>query len=179
MKRRRVFHAALATTLVLQGCASQKLQGYASEKPPLDLRDYFIGTLDAWGIFQDRSGQVVRRFTVVMNCQWEGAHGTLDEHFNYSDGTTQQRTWHLTRHDNGRYTGTAGDVIGEAEGQTSGNAFHWNYTLRLPVGDTTYDVQLDDWMYLVDERVMLNRTRMSKFGVRLGDLTLSFTRRSA
>lgn len=179
MKRRHWLGAAVAMPLVLQGCASQDLAGYANEKPTLDLRQYFNGTLDAWGIFQDRSGQIVRRFSVVMVCSWKGDAGTLDERFSYSDGKTEQRIWHLQRHADGHYTGTAADVVGEASGQTRGNAFNWQYTLRLPVDGTTYDVQLDDWMYLIDDRVMLNRARMSKFGVHLGDLTLSFTRRAA
>jgi hypothetical protein len=38
-------------------------------------------------------------------------------------------------------------------------------------------VQFDDWMFLVDERVMLNTAVMSKWGIRLGQVTLSFTRR--
>lgn len=178
MKRRLWLGAALAAPIALQGCASQKTADYADEKPALDLRDYFNGTLDAWGIFQDRSGKVVRRFSVLMVCQWQGDAGTLDERFQYSDGTTEQRIWHLQHHANGHYTGTAADVIGDATGETRGNAFHWNYTLRLPVGDTTYEVQLDDWMYLIDNRVMLNRARMSKLGFHLGDLTLSFTKRA-
>lgn len=171
--------AAIAAPIALQGCASQQLATYAAEKPALDLREYFNGTLDAWGIFQDRSGNVVRRFSVVMVCSWQGNLGTLDERFQYSDGTTEQRIWQLQRHADGRYTGTAADVIGMATGQTLGNAFHWQYTLRLPVDGTTYEVQLDDWMYLIDQRVMLNRARMSKFGFHLGDLTLSFTKRAA
>lgn len=179
MKRRLWLGAAVAMPLVLQGCASQNLVGYANEKPTLDLREYFNGTLDAWGIFQDRSGQIVRRFSVLMVCSWKGDAGTLDERFSYSDGKTEQRIWHLQRHADGHYTGTAADVVGEASGQTRGNAFHWQYTLRLPVDGTAYEVQLDDWMYLIDDRVMLNRARMSKFGVHLGDLTLSFTRRAA
>ena len=179
MRRRLWLSAAVAAPLALQGCAGQKLADYASEKPLLDLREYFNGTLDAWGIFQDRSGQIVRRFSVLMLCNWEGNIGTLDERFTYSDGSTEQRIWRLERHADGRYTGTAADVMGQASGQTVGNAFRWSYTLRLPVGDTTYDVQLDDWMYLIDDRVMLNRARMSKFGFHVGDLTLSFTRRPA
>jgi len=67
-------------------------------------------------------------------------------------------------------------VVGEAQGQTAGNAFRWNYTLRLPVDGTEYEVQFDDWMFLVDERVMLNRATMSKFGVTLGEVLLSFTK---
>ncbi len=33
-------------------------------------------------------------------------------------------------------------------------------------------------MYLIDDRVMLNRATMSKFGFRLGEITLSFTKRA-
>ena len=119
---------------------------------------------------------MARRFTVVMDCHWQGNEGVLDEAFSYSDGSTERRIWRLTKHANGRYSGRADDVVGEAQGQTAGNAFHWSYTLRLPVDGTTYDVQLDDWMFLVDDKVLLNRATMSKWGVQLGDLTLSFTK---
>jgi hypothetical protein len=87
--------------------------------------------------------------------------------------------WRLTQWPDGRYTGTAGDVVGEAQGQARGNAFRWGYTLRLPVDGKTYDVQFDDWMFLMDERVMLNKAVMTKWGIRLGEVTLSFVRRSA
>ena len=177
--QRRLFIAATASTpLWLSACASQSLEGYAQERPVLDLARYFNGVVDAHGIFQDRSGQIVRRFTVVMECRWEGDQGVLDEAFTYSDGSTQRRVWRLTRHADGRYTGRADDVVGTAEGRTVGNAFRWQYTLALPVDGRVIEVQFDDWMYLIDERVMLNRATMRKFGVTLGEVTLSFTRRS-
>jgi len=172
---RLVLLAGLAG-LVLAGCAGQQLNEYASEKPTLDLSQYFNGKLIAHGMFQDRSGQVVRRFVVDMEGTWNGNQGVLDERFTYSDGTTERRVWRLTKHENGRYTGTADDVEGEASGQTVGNAFRWGYTLRLPVDGKVYEVQFDDWMYLIDDKVMLNRATMSKFGIRLGEVTLSFTR---
>lgn len=178
MQRRLLLSAAVAAPMVLSGCASQNLDGYASEKPVLDLAQYFNGKIDAYGIFQDRSGQIVRRFTVVMDCRWEGANGVLDEAFTYSDGSAERRVWRLTRHADGRYTGTAGDVVGQAEGRVAGNAFRWQYTLALPVDGRVIHVDLDDWMYLIDDRVMLNRATMSKFGVRLGEITLSFTKRA-
>ena len=177
MQRRFLLSAAVAVPFALAGCAGQNLADYAREKPALDLAQYFNGRIDAHGIFQDRSGKIVKRFTVVMDCRWSGDQGVLDEAFTYSDGSTQRRVWRLTKHADGRYTGTAGDVVGEAVGQTSGNAFRWNYTLNLPVDGKVYEVQFDDWMYLMDERVMLNRATMSKFGVRLGEITLSFTKR--
>ena len=107
---------------------------------------------------------------------WEGDQGTLDERFTYADGSTQRRIWKLTRQADGRYTGRADDVVGQAVGQVAGNAFNWTYTLSLPVDGSVYEVQFDDWMYLIDSKVMLNRATMSKFGVRLGEVTLSFVK---
>jgi hypothetical protein len=167
--------AVVATAGWLGGCASDpKPSDYMAEKPQLDLRDYFNGELVAHGLFTDRSGKVVRRFTVLMKCSWQGDQGVLDEDFTYSDGKKERRIWRLTRLADGRYTGTADDVKGQASGQVAGNAFQWKYTLNLPVDGTVYEVQFDDWMYLMDERVMLNKAVMSKFGFRLGEVTLAF-----
>mgnify|MGYP006144036455 CR=1 FL=1 len=172
--KRRLLLAATAALLV--GCAGPQPADYAAERPLLDLKQYFNGDVVAHGVFTNRFGKVVKRFTVLMRCAWTGDEGVLDEAFTYSDGTTDRRVWRLTRHADGRYTGTAGDVVGTATGQAAGNAFRWNYTLRLPVDGNVVEVQFDDWMYLVDERVMLNRAVMSKFGIRLGEVTLSFTK---
>lgn len=163
-----------ALVAALSGCSSPSLALYAKERPTLDLANYFNGKVLAHGIFQNRSGEVVRRFTVEIDGRWEGDQGVLDERFTYSDGTLQRRVWTLTRHADGRYTGTADDVAGVAQGQTAGNAFQWAYTLKLPVDGTVYEVQFDDWMYLVDDKTLLNRATMSKFGIRLGEVTLSF-----
>lgn len=170
--------SALACALALAGCASPTPLDYAAEKPALDLQRYFNGDVVAHGIFSDRSGKVVRRFTVLMKCQWVGDEGTLDEAFTYSDGKTDRRIWRLKKLPGGRYSGTADDVVGTASGQVAGNAFQWNYTLRLPVDGKVYEVQFDDWMFLMDERVMLNRAVMSKFGIRLGEVTLAFQKQS-
>jgi Protein of unknown function (DUF3833) len=162
---------------VLSSCASVTPDTYKGEKPTLVLENYFNGIVDGWGMFQDRSGQVIKRFTVVMRCTWTGDTGVLDEDFIYSDGTKEKRIWTIKRLPNNRYIGTASDVVGQADGHASGNALQWNYTLALKVGEKTYDVKMNDWMYLVDEKVMINRAAMSKFGVHLGDVTLSFTKR--
>ena len=176
MQRRLMLSAAAAGALAASGCAGPSVNDYDSEKPVLDLRQYFNGVVDAWGIFTDRSGKVVKRFTVVMHCQWNGDQGVLDEDFVYSDGSKQKRIWRLQHLGNGRYSGQADDVIGVADGETRGNAFNWRYTLALPVGSQVWQVQFDDWMYLLDDKVMLNKAAMSKFGIFLGEVTLSFTR---
>ncbi len=181
MNRRKLLLSGVATTAIasnLAGCASPTVADYAAEKPTLNLRTYFNGMVDAWGIFTDRNGKVVKRFTVEMKCDWRDQQGVLDEDFVYSDGTREKRVWTLTDQGNGVFTGSAGDVVGVAEGQTQGNAFNWRYTLALPVDGTVLHVQMDDWMYLMNDRVMLNKARMTKLGIHLGDVTLSFTRRT-
>jgi hypothetical protein len=170
---------ALALGVVaVAGCASPTPADYSGEKPLLDLRQYFSGELVAHGIFTDRSGKVVRRFVVQMTCSWQGNQGTLDERFTYSDGKSERRVWRLTDLGNGRYEGRADDVVGVAQGIAAGNALNWRYTLALPVEGRVWQVQFDDWMFLVDERVMLNKAVMSKFGIRLGEVTLAFQRKS-
>lgn len=168
---------ALCTLAGLSGCASKPVPSdYAQETPKLDLRTYFNGPLTAHGVFIDRSGRVVKRFTVKMVGTWQGDTGVLEEDFFYSDGSTERRVWTLKDLGNGQWSGTAGDVAGEARGEVAGNAFNWQYTLKLPVDGRVYEVQFDDWMYLMDEKIMLNRAVMSKFGITLGQVMLTFVR---
>jgi hypothetical protein len=168
---------ALAITLGLAGCAGVPVEKYRQEQPKLDLAEYFNGTLDGWGMFQDRSGEVVKRFHVVIEARWQGATGTLDERFTWSDGTTSRRVWTIVREGEDRYSGRAEDVVGTAEGESAGNALRWRYVLALPVDGKTHNVDFDDWMFLLDDKVMLNRSVMSKWGFRLGEVTLSFRKR--
>jgi len=167
--------------LGLFGCSSPSVTQYAKEKPNLDLSEYFNGTIDAYGIFTDRSGEVKKRFTVLLVADWKVVDGkkvgTLDESFEYSDGTKQKRIWTLTETAPGKYIGRADDVVGDALGESAGNALNWAYTLALPVDGTIYHVQFNDWMYLVTPKVMLNKAKMSKFGIDLGEVTLSFYKR--
>lgn len=175
----KTWRAVLVLMLfALAGCGTVPVEDYRDERPALDLRRYFDGTIDAWGMFQDRSGKVIKRFSVRIDAKWSGDTGTLDEHFEYADGTRSQRVWTITRLDEHRYRGTAADVVGEARGEAYGNALRWQYVLNLEVDGKTYAVDFDDWMYLMDGRVMLNRSVMSKFGVYLGEVTLSFRKRT-
>jgi hypothetical protein len=167
--------AAASILLSLAACSSAPVPAdYATAQPRLDLRQYFNGPLTAHGLFTDRSGRVVKRFTVQLVGRWEGELGTLEEDFLYSDGTRQRRVWHLTDLGQGRWLGQADDVLGQAQGESAGNALNWHYTLKLPVDGRVYEVQFNDWMYLMDDHTMLNKAVMSKFGITLGEVTLSF-----
>ena len=170
--------AVSAIVVLAAGCSTPKPEQYANELPRLDVEQYFNGTLDAHGMFQDRSGAVIKRFVVVMRASWNGDTGTLDEDFVYADGTKQKRVWTLKKTAPGRFSATAADVIGTAQGVVSGNSLNWKYVLALPVDGKIVNVEMDDWMFLIDQKVMLNRTAMSKYGFNLGNVTLSFTKRA-
>lgn len=172
-----VMGLGLSVTLLMTGCATQNIQAYQNTTPTLDMHEFFSGQIDGWGMFQGRNGEVKKRFYVDIDATHEGENViVLDEKFSWADGSKSQRIWRLTKQADGSWKGTAGDVIGEAKGEVAGNAFHWQYVLDLPVNDKNYKVNFDDWMYLIDKDVMLNRAVMSKFGVKLGSVTLSMHR---
>lgn len=164
----------LFATTTLTACSGLSVEYYQTQQPEFKLEDYFNGEIEAWGMFQKRNGEVVKRFKVTIDAQWQGDQGVLDEHFTYSDGTTQRRVWTITKHAEKQYSSSADDVVGKATGRASGNALQWLYTLRLPVDDKVYKVQFDDWMHLMEDGVLINRSKMKKFGFTLGEVILFF-----
>lgn len=170
------FLLLVALVLGVASCASVDVARYADQQPALNLEHFFSQPVKAWGMFQKRNGEVAKRFEVNIVSRHEGNNLILDERFVYSDGTRQRRVWTLTPEGQERWSGRADDVVGVAEGQVAGNTLHWRYRLNLPVDDSTYEMSMDDWMYLMDEDTLINRTRMSKFGVEVGQVTLFFRR---
>ncbi|WP_350559881.1 DUF3833 domain-containing protein [Psychrobacter sp. CAL346-MNA-CIBAN-0220] len=167
----------VSITLLTSGCATQNIQSYQDTTPTLDMHQFFSGQIDGWGMFQGRNGEVKKRFYVDINATHEGDNViVLDEKFDWVDGTKSQRIWRLTQQADGHWKGVAGDVIGEATGEVVGNTLHWQYVLALPVDGKIYNVNFDDWMYLINKDVMLNRSVMKKYGVELGSVTLSMHR---
>ncbi|WEJ69897.1 DUF3833 domain-containing protein [Pseudomonas sp. PSE14] len=168
----------LSCALLLGSCGNVGVERYAAQRPVLDLPAFFSGPVQAWGIFQKPSGEVVKRFKVDITSRREGERLILDERFLYSDGTRQQRVWTLTPEGHGRWRGRAADVVGDASGEIAGNALRWRYRLNLEVDGRTWEVSFDDWMYLMDEDTLINRSSMSKLGFELGQVTLFFRRQA-
>lgn len=164
--------------VLLAGCGNVDVDTYRNQSPTFDMRQFFSGKVDGWGIVQKRSGEVIKRFHVLMQGRSEGDALVLDELFTYSDGTRQTRTWTIRPDGQGRWRGTAGDVVEEARGQNAGFALRWQYVLQVPVDDRTWDIRFDDWMYLLDENTLANRSYMTKFGFEVGQVTLFFRKQT-
>ena len=160
--------------IVLSGCTSMKPSDFSKAEPLLRIEDYFVGQTRAWGIFEDRFGNLRRQFVVDIQGSWDGESLVLDERFRYSDGESDRRVWTIKKIDEHRYEGRADDVIGTAIGEAYGNALNWRYDMDLKIGERTLRVHFNDWMFLQSSGVMVNRARVSKFGIAIGEVTLFF-----
>lgn len=165
-----------AALLLLAGCSGPELADYADARPEFELERYFDGRLTAHGIFQDRFGDLRRSFVVDVVGNWDGEVLTLEEDFVYEDGTTERRVWELTQTSDESWTGTAEGVVGEATGEEAGNAFTWRYSIDLQTPSGPLRATFDDWMWQLDDRVVINRAYVSKYGIEIGQLSIVFRR---
>ena len=170
----RALGALLAVLVAVSGCSSMKPEDFAGREPKLVLEEYFLGETKAWGIFQDRFGNLRRQFQVDITGRLEGDVLVLEEDFLYDDGERERRVWRIERTGEHGYRGQAEDVIGTAEGKAYGNALNWTYRFNLKVGDSTWAVSFDDWLFLQSDGVLINRAEVTKFGLLLGEVTLAF-----
>lgn len=160
---------------ITAGCSAVDITAYRDQRPELDLFRYFEGDTRGWGIVQDRKGTLLRHFVVdIKGRVTDQGQLILNEDFVWSDGEESTRIWVLDRHSTHTFTGTADDVVGDAAGVSYGNVLNWRYRLNLRVDDSTWKITFDDWMFQVDEKVLINRATMSKFGVTVGEVTIAF-----
>lgn len=168
----KLLTVTVGVLIMLSSCSGNSLEYYKDMSPKADIKEYFNGPIKAWGIVQDWRGRVVNRFDIHMVGTWQGDNGTLTEKFTYYDGKTQERIWSIKKLPNGSYEGTAGDIIDKATGQSSGSATRWAYVMDVPVDDTTYRLRFDDWMWVMNDDVLINRSYLKKFGVTVSELTI-------
>ena len=150
------------------------IEKFKGSQPTLTLEDYFEGKTEAWGMFHDRFGNLKRTFKVDITGTIESNTLTLDEKFLYDDGEQDSRVWTIKILGNNQYSGTASDVVGEAKGLSEGNALNWKYKLNLKVGDSTILVDFDDWMFLQDRNILMNRAEVKKWGLNIGVVSITF-----
>lgn len=164
----------LFTAALISACSSS-IDGndYLEHEPKFVLEEFFDGKVTAWGIVQNRSGELVQRFIVNIDARSENDKLILDETFEYSLGDgPSSRVWTLTKNADGTYTGTAGDIAGPASGTSHGNAFHFAYEMDLNVDGSTYRVNFDDWFWAMDNNTMMNRSYIKKFGIVMAEVTI-------
>ncbi len=164
-------------SILITSCGkNMKPEDFKDQKPRLIIEEYLSGNVKAWGILQNRSGKVTRQFSADLNGSWDGKQLILDEKFNWSDGEIQTRQWIINKIDDHNYEGTAGDVVGTAKGYSYGPAFKFEYVLLVPVRGKEMKITFDDWIFKQDNRVAINRATMTKFGIKVAELTVMFVK---
>ena len=161
---------------MLTSCSDMKPEDYINTEPKIKIEEYFFGDVKAWGIFQNRFGKVKRQFTAKMEGSFDGEILTLEEDFSWNDGEKQKRKWKIKKAGDDKYEGTAPDVIGIAKGVSYGSAFKFEYQLLIPFKDKKIKVRFDDWIFKQDDKVAINRAIVSKFGFKVGELTVFFVK---
>ena len=154
--------------------SAMKPTDFKDKKPRLIIEEYLEGNVKAWGVLQNRSGKVTRQFSADLNGTWDGKQLILKEKFNWDDGEIQNREWTINKIDENNYEGTAGDVVGKAIGYSYGPAFKFEYVLLVPVKGKEMKITFDDWIFKQDDRVAINRATMTKFGIKVAELTVVF-----
>lgn len=146
----------------------------------LKIEKYFAGNSKAYGIVFDRGGVAQRHFSVDLRGVWDESMKTLTlvEDFIFEDGEVSQRVWVIEKLGESQYRGKADDVIGEAIGFSQGNAFRLNYVLEVPYKGSTIALSIDDWLFLNDDNVLINRAEMYKFGFKVGEVVIAFNKPS-
>ena len=169
----------LICALFITNCSTNqamKPEDFKDQQPRLIIEEYLSGNVKAWGILQNRSGKVTRQFSAILNGKWDGTQLILDETFNWDDGEVQKRQWKINKINEHNYEGIANDVVGKAKGFSYGPAFKSEYVLLVPVKGKEIKITFDDWIFMQDEKVAINRAKMTKFGIRVADLTVVFVK---
>ena len=167
--------------LLFTGCFQTDMKQFENNKPKLDLFAFFEGETIAYGIFEDRFGNLKRQFRVNIKGKIDNKTLTLDEDFLYDDGEKAKRIWTIKKqidsNDNKiTYVGNADDVEGKASGSISGNTLNWTYDIYLNIKGSNIKVHFNDWIYQQSDNLAINRAYVSKFGINIGSVTLVFLR---
>lgn len=149
---------------------AQKPEDYATLGPRFDLAQHLSGPILCEGMIYGPTGRVSSRFVATMEGRWQDGTGTLTEVFRYDNGKVQNRAWTLKLGHGGAITATAADVIGEGRGQAAGPSVVLRYKIRLTPEAGGHVLDVTDWMYLMENGTIMNRSQFRKFGIKVAEL---------
>ena len=150
--------------------SAQRIADFEGTEPRFDIRTHLSGPIISEGVVFGPDGRASSRFVATMNGVWNGNSGTLSEKFVYAGGNRVDREWRLVVGEGGRFTATADDIIGTGTGEQRGAVARLTYRLRLPEGSGGHVLDVTDWLYLMENGTIMNRSEMRKFGIKVAEL---------
>lgn len=161
------------------GFRAQAPRDYKGKGPDFDLRHHLSGPLLCEGVIYGPTGRVTSRFVADFNARWEGNTGVMTEAFRYDSGAIQNREWRLTLGNDGKIRAEAPDVVGVGTGTAEGPAVLLEYAIRLPADAGGHVLDVTDWMYLMENGTIMNRSQFRKFGIKVAELVATMRRKEA
>jgi hypothetical protein len=149
---------------------AQKPEDYAAEQPVFDIRQHLVGPIACEGVIYGPTGRVTSRFVADMQAEWAGATGVMTEQFRYSNGSVQERAWSFTLSEDGKIEAEAEDLVGTGVGRQKGAGVMLRYRIRLPDSSGGHVLDATDWMYLMENGTIINRSEFRKFGIKVAEL---------
>ncbi|TCO69609.1 DUF3833 domain-containing protein [Rhodovulum euryhalinum] len=158
---------------------AQKPGDYAGKGPAFDIRRHLNGPILCEGVIYGPTGRVASRFVADIEARWDGNTGTMAEEFRYDSGATQSRCWNFTLGNDGCIRAEAPDVVGSGEGWQKGSGVHLRYRIRLPEESGGHVLDAIDWMYLLENGTIMNRSQFRKFGIPVAELVATLRPKEA
>jgi len=149
---------------------AQVPEDYTNNTPDFDIRQHLNGRIACEGVIYGPTGRVSSRFVAEFFAEWDGNEGRMSEHFRYDSGAEQDREWRLSLSESGRIRADAADLVGVGSGQQMGSGVCLNYTIKLPESAGGHALDVVDWMYLVENGTIINRSQFRKFGIKVAEL---------
>lgn len=168
----------ICVLLFVTGCAAPLTpKAFVATAPAFDPMTFWSGRTASWGVIENLSGAPTAIITTSTEATPEGEGGLHMIQHVVSNGKDAVRDWHLRRLGQDQFEATANDMVGTARGASSGRTFHWTWILATKPGNCLFNVSMEQWMYLADNGTLMNRTIITKFGVRLAEVSEQFVRR--
>ncbi len=162
--------------LFFMGCSNPKMENVVSKEIPFELLEFFDGETSAWGLVVDRFGKLQRTFKVKLTGKRDNTKLLLKEYFTYNDGEKEYREWVITQTEPSSYEGISKDIIGFARGKKVGNTIRMVYDTTISIGENDIKVSFDDRFIKTDKKVVINRAEILKWGIKIADVTIFFSK---
>jgi len=158
------------------GFATQKPADFAGKGPVFDMRQHLSGPILCEGVVYGPTGRVSSRFVADIVGTWNGTTGVLKERFRYDTGMVQDRQWTLILGNDGAISAEAPDVIGTGVGRVEGSAVEMRYKIKLSPEAGGHVLDVVDWMYVMENGTVMNRSQFRKFGIKVAELVATMRR---
>jgi Protein of unknown function (DUF3833) len=168
-----LFSAVFLTVIALNSCGGMQPQQFSNVEPRFIPEQYFAGKTKGTGQFWDRFNDLKLNFVVELDGSWDGKILKLTEVLRYDSGETFNRIYEITKINDNLYEVRSADLEGVGKIESFGNTLKWSYYLKQKIGARIITLYFNDWMFLRDGGIVLNRAFGQKWGFSVGEVFMS------